>query len=80
MPNFKKFIETPNGKIFLSIILGLGLSTMFRKACGKRNCIVFKAPNINDIKNKTFKFQDKCYNFTEEQSKCDNSKKIVNFT
>jgi hypothetical protein len=80
MANLKKLVETSNGRIILSIIFGLGLSTMFRKACNKRNCIVFKAPHINDIKGKTFKFQDKCYQFTEEASKCDSNKKIVSFT
>ena len=41
------------GKIFISIILGLGLATLFRKVCNDRNCIIFKAPDIKKIQNCT---------------------------
>ena len=67
------------GKIFISIILGLGLATLFRKVCNDRNCIIFKAPDIKKIQNQIFKFQGKCYKFTEEIEKCNNNKKIVPF-
>jgi len=67
------------GKIFISIILGLGLATLFRKVCNDRNCIIFKAPDIKKIHNQIFKFQGKCYKFTEEIEKCNNNKKIVSF-
>jgi len=67
------------GKIFISIILGLGLATLFRKVCNDRNCIIFKAPDIKKIQNQIFKFQGKCYKFTEEIEKCNNNKKIVSF-
>ena len=67
------------GKIFMSIILGLGLATLFRKVCNDRNCIIFKAPDIKKIQNQIFKFQGKCYKFTEEIEKCNNNKKIVSF-
>ena len=67
------------GKIFMSIILGLGLATLFRKVCNDRNCIIFKAPDIKKIQNQIFKFQGKCYKFTEEIEKCNNNKKIVAF-
>jgi hypothetical protein len=67
------------GKIFMSIILGLGLATLFRKVCNDRNCIIFKAPDIKKIQNQIFKFQGKCYKFTEEIEKCNNNKKIVPF-
>jgi len=67
------------GKIFISIILGLGLATLFRKVCNDRNCIIFKAPDIKKIQNQIFKFEGKCYKFTEEIEKCNNNKKIVSF-
>ena len=64
----------------ISIILGLGLSCLFRKACDKRNCLVFKAPeNFNDISKKTYKHNDKCYKFKPKSVTCDNSKQIVDF-
>ena len=67
------------GKVVMSVILGLGLATMFRKVCKERDCIVFRAPDISKIKNQIFNFGGKCYTFKEEIEKCDNNKKIVNF-
>jgi len=63
-------LETRTGKIIMSIILGLGLSALFRRACKGRNCIVKKAPNPDDIKGKIFKFADKCYSYKNESSGC----------
>jgi len=75
----RRLIYGDVGKTVISIILGLGLATLFRKVCNDRNCIVFKAPNIKKIQNQIFKFQDKCYTFTESIEKCNNNRKIVNF-
>jgi len=67
------------GKIVLSVTLGLGLATLFRKVCKDRDCIVFRAPDINKIRNQIFNFGGKCYTFKEEIEKCNTSKKIVDF-
>ena len=77
--NIERILHGKIGKIFMSVLLGLGLATLFRKVCNDRNCIVFKAPNIKKIQNQIFKFQDKCYTFTENIEKCNNNRKIVNF-
>lgn len=79
MVDFSKFVHTKNGRVILSILLGLGLSSLFRKSCKNRNCIVFKAPAIKDIKDKTFEFNNKCYKYTEKNIKCDDNRKTVNF-
>ena len=77
--NLKRLIYSDVGRIVISIILGLGLATLFRKVCKERNCLVFHAPQMNKIKGQIFKFKDKCYQFEEEIEKCDDNKKIVNF-
>ena len=77
--NLKRLIYSDVGRIVISIILGLGLATLFRKVCKERDCLVFHAPKLDKIKNQVFKFKDKCYQFEEEIEKCDNNKKIVNF-
>ena len=77
--NLKRLIYSDVGKIVISIILGLGLATLFRKVCKERNCLVFHAPKLDKIKNQVFKFKDKCYKFEEEIEKCNENKKIVNF-
>ena len=77
--NFKRLFYSETGKIIISILLGFGLATLFKKSCKERNCLVFKAPALNEIKNKVFKFGDKCYTFSEKAQKCVPNKKTVNF-
>lgn len=77
--NIERILHGEIGKIFMSILLGLGLATLFRKVCKNRDCIVFHAPDIKKIKNQVFKFDDKCYTFTEKITKCKPNKKIINF-
>jgi hypothetical protein len=75
----RRLIYGDVGKIIISIILGLGLATLFRKVCKDRDCIIFKAPDIKKIQNQIFKFDKKCYKFEENIEKCNNNKKIVEF-
>ena len=42
--NFKRLFYTEQGKVFISILLGLGLASLFRSACKNRKCIVFRQP------------------------------------
>ena len=75
----KRFFNTEAGKIIISILLGLGLATLFRKTCEGRNCISFKAPDLEDIKNKKYKYGNKCFKYQMESIQCDNKKKYVDF-
>lgn len=76
--NLKRLITSPFGKIILSILLGIGLASLFRKVCTDKNCIVFNGPIISDIDGKTYKHGDKCYKYTTHPDKCDSTKKIIN--
>ena len=78
--NFKRLLNTPLGNIFISIILGLGLATLFRKVCNDKNCIVFNGPVISDIEGKTYKHGDKCYKYSVESDKCDSTKRVIDMT
>jgi hypothetical protein len=40
---------------------------------------MFKAPDLEEIKQKTFKFNGKYYKFEENPESCDGRKKIVQF-
>lgn len=78
--NFLRIIHSQYGRFIISIILGLGLATLFRRVCKEKNCLVFKAPSIEEIKNKAYKFNNKFYRFEENPVSCnDNNKKIVHF-
>lgn len=64
------FLKTPKGRIVVSILWGLGLACIFRKACKGRNCIVYKAPSPDVIQKKTYMFNDKCYQYTTMSTQC----------
>jgi hypothetical protein len=72
--HLSKFLHTESGKIIMSIILGLGLSTLFRTMCKGKNCVIMKAPPLDEIKDKIYKHQGKCYKFTSVTEKCDKNK------
>jgi hypothetical protein len=79
MVEMGKFVHTQNGKHIMSFLLGFGLASLFRTICKDRMCLAFHAPPLEEIKGKIYKFGEKCYNYTPTPTKCDKSKKIVNF-
>jgi hypothetical protein len=78
--NFKRLLTTPLGQIMISIILGLGLATLFRKACNDKNCIVFNGPVIKEIEGKIYKHGEKCYKYSSVSDKCDSTKRVIDIS
>ena len=77
--NVKELLHSKAGKYMFSIILGIGLATLFRKACNSRNCLIFKAPPVSKIANNIYSYGNKCFKFIPNATKCDKNKKIVKF-
>ena len=77
--NVRRLLYTSFGKNLISIILGLGLASLFRKVCRERNCLIFKGPDISNIQKQTYQYGDKCYNFKENAASCSKTKKTVEF-
>jgi hypothetical protein len=73
----KKFFENKTGKYMLSIILGIGIASLFRKVCKGTNCIVYKAPPLEEIKDNIFKYDNQCYKYNPVLTKCDPQKRII---
>jgi hypothetical protein len=67
----QKILDSKIGRIVLSVIWGLGLSALFRRACTGRSCIVYKSPNPNKIQGKVFKYDEKCYKYAPKKANCD---------
>ena len=65
-----RLLQSKSGHIIISIILGFGLACLFRKVCKDRECIIYTAPDFKKIKDKIFKFDEKCYKYTKETSTC----------
>jgi YHS domain-containing protein len=75
--NLKRLLNTPTGVFFISILLGLGLATLFYKACDGKQCINFNGPLIDEIDGKTYKFGEECYKYTFHSAPCDSTKQVI---
>ncbi len=76
--DIRKFMTSEVGKKLFSILLGLGLSTVFRMSCKGKNCIIYSSPEFNkEILNKIYSYEGKCYKYIPQNVKCNPSKKIV---
>jgi len=74
-----KFIHTETGRIIMSILLGLGLASLFRTVCKDNNCLVFHAPPLDEFKDKIYKTNGKCVKYTPVSTKCSLNAKTVTF-
>jgi hypothetical protein len=75
--NFKRLLNTQTGIIFISILLGLGLASFFRKSCEGKSCIHFNGPLISEINGKTYKYGEYCYKYKLSAATCDPVKKTI---
>ena len=77
MMNPSRLLNTEVGQIFISILLGLGLATLFRKVCKDKNCIRFNGPVISEVDGKTYQFGEYCYKYELFPTQCSSMKKTV---
>lgn len=77
--HLEKFINSKTGKILSSIILGIGLATLFHSACKGKNCRLYYAPPLKEALDKTFAYNSKCYKYKTESVTCDSSKQIYEY-
>jgi hypothetical protein len=73
-----KFVHNSTGRVVMSILLGMGLATLFRSVCIGKRCQVLASPPMTEIDNQTYKFDGKCYKMEKHAVKCDKTKTIVN--
>jgi len=75
-----KFVHTETGKILMSILLGFGLASLFRKVCKDKDCLIFHAPSLDDFKDKIYMNDSgKCMKYNPVASKCSTNSKIIDF-
>lgn len=77
---FQTILRSDYGKVVISIILGFGLSTLFRKSCKDKKCFKFEGPSMDTLKKQVYKHDDKCYQFTPTSIECSSTKRTVRFT
>lgn len=77
--NLGKFVHTETGKIVMSILLGLGLASLFRTVCKDHNCYTFNAAPLDEFNDKIYKNKDKCVKYVPIATKCSLNTKTVTF-
>jgi len=77
MIHLAKFIHTDLGRTIMSMILGFGLATFFRMTCKDKDCLILKAPQIEEIDDKIFRHNNQCYKYTYMTNKCKDRSKII---
>ena len=76
----QRLLNNPLGKFIISLLLGLGIASLFRKACKDKNCITFNGPILSEFEGKIYKYNNKCYKYTTSPTTCDSKKKIVDIS
>lgn len=77
--NIKRLLYSNFGRIIISILLGVGLASLFYRACKDKDCLEFRGPIIKDVDGKIFKHGEQCYKYDLQSVSCDNTKKIIPF-
>jgi hypothetical protein len=77
--HLSRFVHTENGRTIMSILLGFGLASLFRAICKDKDCIIFNAPPLEELKDKIYKYDNKCYKYSIKSTRCDENKKIIGY-
>lgn len=78
MIRLNEILKHPVGNLLISALLGLGLATIFKKVCNDGHCVIIKGPPYQEIKDKVFVFEDKCYKYTPKAVSCPKKEKKGN--
>ena len=66
----KQYMKDDKFAIFISILLGFGLASFFRRACKNGKCIIIKGPSLKEIENNIYRIDNECYKYSPVSTKC----------
>ncbi len=72
----EKLFNTHQGRVIISIILGVGLASLFRKVC--HQCIEIKGPSLEEMEQYMYKMDGECYKYTPYVVDCNKATAINN--
>ena len=74
MDNKMGFLEdtmkSSSGCVVVSVVLGLGLATMFQRVCKDGRCVVLQGPDRVDAERYIWKSDTRCYRYTAVPAPC----------
>lgn len=65
-----EFLKTKSFTYLFSFLVGLGMMALLRPICKGDECLIQKAPNVNEITTSTYQLGSKCYQFRTEPVDC----------
>ena len=74
-----KLLNNEFGGVLISILLGIGLASIFKKSCKGKECIEFIGPPFEKINNQIYIYDNNCYKFNENHVKCGTLERTVDF-
>ena len=77
MISFESILSEQFGSMMISIVLGLGFASLFKRVC-KKDCIIYKVENYSKIKNNIYEWNDNCYKYEKVNTQCTRDKKKKN--
>lgn len=70
MADFKKFLNDEKTMFIFSFLWGMAIAVVLMRKCMDGYCVVVKGPEEEQIKDKVFKVEGKCYTFDPKISEC----------
>lgn len=68
--NFTRMMHTAYGQLLISVVLGVGLASLFRKTCTEKGCYKFIAPKVSETENNIYLHDGHCYKFKTQTKPC----------
>lgn len=78
--NILNAMKSKFGKNLISIIIGIGIASLFRKSCEGKDCFIFKGPEFDKINDTIYGYNNKCYKFVQKNVTCNKNKKQIEFS
>jgi hypothetical protein len=75
--NIIKSMHTEFGQVVISIILGIGLASLFRRTCHDKDCYNFQSPKTSEVESNTYLHGGSCYKFKAETKNCAKNNKVT---
>lgn len=68
--SIRGFLDSDAGSILLSVVVGFGLASMFRKACSGYGCHIVRGPPLKDLEKNVYLQDGRCYKYNPEAADC----------
>lgn len=65
-----EFLKSKKFNILFSFLLGFGIMALLRPICNGAECLIQKAPPLEEVNKATYQLGSKCYQFRSATVEC----------